>query len=83
MPRALKKRYCECGRELERYQHFCSECAYVRRQITMDYAQHKYLSNPENRARHISRCWENRKKELIKYPSFKKIREASEAQWQK
>jgi hypothetical protein len=49
----------------------------------MDYAQHKYLSNPENRARHISRCWENRKKDIEKYPSFKKIREASEAQWQK
>lgn len=37
-----KKRYCECGRELEKYQRRCSECAYYYQQIAQDKATHTY-----------------------------------------
>ncbi len=40
-------RYCECGRELERYQHYCSECAYHRREITNDYCRNMHELKPE------------------------------------
>lgn len=38
----MKKRYCECGRELEKYQHYCSECGYIRQQISINSACHSY-----------------------------------------
>lgn len=51
-----KKRYCECGRELERYQHYCSECANINRQHSLVVGQYKYLSKPEIRKAHLKRC---------------------------
>jgi hypothetical protein len=36
------KRKCECGRELEKYCDYCSECSYVRRQIKLDGYRHTY-----------------------------------------
>lgn len=42
-----KKRYCECGRELEKYQRQCSECAYYYDQIAKDLAQHTYRQTPK------------------------------------
>ena len=38
----LKKRYCECGRELEYRCEICSECRAVNRQIQIDKAQHTF-----------------------------------------
>lgn len=46
-------RYCECGRELEKYAHLCSECAFYNRQQTMDIAIHTYLK--KNREKHNAR----------------------------
>jgi hypothetical protein len=39
-----KTRYCpDCqNRELEKYQRFCSECAYIRQTINVDCAVHTY-----------------------------------------
>lgn len=37
MSRALKKRFCECGRDLDKYQHRCSECAYIHNEINRDW----------------------------------------------
>ncbi len=35
-------RYCECGRELDKWQKFCSECSYIKNQIAVDCAVHTY-----------------------------------------
>jgi len=37
-----KLRYCECGRELEKYQRRCSECAFYYAEIARDMATHTY-----------------------------------------
>lgn len=40
-----KTRYCpeaNCSRELEKYQRVCSECAEIRKQISLDCANHTY-----------------------------------------
>lgn len=71
MSRALKKRYCECGRELEFHCHVCSEC----RQINIDIAIDKRNASRAQGARALKYYHEVYKH---KYPSFKKIREASE-----
>jgi predicted amidophosphoribosyltransferase len=47
--RSQKKRYCpDCGRDLDKYQHFCSECSLTRRELsntihghTLDSKQHR------------------------------------------
>jgi len=70
MSGALKKRYCECGRELEFHCHVCSEC----RQINIDIATDIRNASKEHRARRMKYYYEVEK---IKYPSFKKIRELS------
>lgn len=47
-------RHCECGRELEKYQHYCSECAHIRRQISYD----KCMADSERSKKHIARVRE-------------------------
>ena len=37
----------DCGRELDKWQHFCSECAQVRRDITNIICGHNYEQKPE------------------------------------
>lgn len=47
---ALKKRYCpepNCNRELEKGQHFCSECSQIRRDIANIIHNHTYEQKPE------------------------------------
>lgn len=40
--KGTKKRYCECGRELEYRCQICSECRAVNRAIQIDIAQHNF-----------------------------------------
>ena len=47
MSRQLKKRYCECGRELEYRKRLCSEC----RQINIDIAHDRYNASKEHKER--------------------------------
>lgn len=53
--RMKRERICpECKtRELDRYQHLCSECAYYNRMHTFDLAKHKQMSDPVKRKKHI------------------------------
>jgi len=44
-----KTRICpeqNCNRELDKYQHFCSECAQIRRDITNDICRHNNEQKP-------------------------------------
>ena len=50
MSRQLKKRYCECGRELEKRCLICSECRAINRQIQTDKAQHSYYQTEKYKA---------------------------------
>lgn len=69
-----KLRFCECGRELEKYCYLCSEC----RQINIDHATDVRNASKAHRER-VKKYYHEVFKH--KYPGFKKIREASEREW--
>jgi len=36
----MVRKCSECGRQLDRYQHLCSECSHNNRQLTISICQH-------------------------------------------
>lgn len=66
-----KKRYCECGRELEYRCSVCSEC----RQINIDIAHDRYNASKA----HKERARLNNKRYRDKYPGLMKLRKMREA----
>jgi hypothetical protein len=44
------------NRELDRYEHRCSECAESNRSLSLLIGQHNYLSKKENRLKHNQRA---------------------------
>lgn len=63
---------CE-SRELERYRHFCSECAQIRRSITNDICRHNYRSNPVTREIHNSYMREYMKAKFVSRKQWKEL----------
>ena len=43
------KRKCECGRDLDKYCDYCSECSAVRREINLDIYRHNYKINNQKK----------------------------------
>jgi hypothetical protein len=66
----IKKRYCECGRELEYRKRVCSEC----RQINIDIAHDRYNASKIHR----ERAYKYNKGYRERHPSLKKLRELRE-----
>lgn len=65
-------RYCECGRELEKYQKMCSECAVINRSITNDICSHNYEQKPERIKRKKEYLKEYRSKHLEDHKKYMK-----------
>ncbi len=57
-------RHCECGRQLEKWCDYCSECGYVNRQISHDIAQHNYLNSKHGKSKVAEYESSERRKQL-------------------
>jgi hypothetical protein len=70
---SLKKRYCpepNCSRELEKGQHFCSECAQIRRDLSNITSGHTHDQKPErieSKSKYHRKYYKDHKKEITAY----------------
>ena len=71
MSRALKLRYCDCGRELEYRCRVCSEC----RQINIDIAHDRYNASQAHKDR-TKKYYREVFKD--KYPSLRELKRRRE-----
>lgn len=68
-----KKRYCpeqNCGRELEKGQHFCSECAQIRRDLSNITSGHTHDQKPERiqaKSKYHRKYYQDHKEEIKAY----------------